>query len=363
MREYETSEDREQASTRKRRRSGSPTLHDVARKAGVSLMSVSLVVNGRAGRLAPETRDRIEQAISAVNYRPNAAARSLRLARGTSVGMIILDAAPQFLAAPFTTQLVAGLSNRLGKDGHPLTLQGVPPDQIGRALAMRYAGVDGLCLLMGGAEADRRRVLDGVAALGIPVVLFQEAPAALADCCRVCQDDHSGGQAIARHLMAAGARRLVMLVPGQNWFSMQERRRGVTSVVQQQPGAAVEALDCGDESVASTRAALADWLDRHGLPDAVVAGNDRMATAALLELRQRGISIPDAVMITGFNGFPPRDVVEPLLTTICSPAYEMGEKGAEAMLGRLTRGRFEAAEILLEVGFLAGDSTRPAALA
>lgn len=344
---------------RRRRQPGSnATLQDVARLAEVSLMSVSLVVNGRAGRLAPETRDRIEQAIARVNYRPNAAARSLRLARGTSVGMIILDAAPQFLAAPFTTQLVAGLSNRLSEHGYPLSLQGIPPTQIGRALAVRYAGVDGLCILLGGAEADRRRVMEGVAALGVPVVLFQEAPSAMPDCCRVCQDDYAGGAAIARHVIAAGARHLAMLVPSQTWYSMAERRRGIHDVVRQQPDATVQELDCGDESVLRTRSALAAYLDCKGLPDAVVAGNDRMATAALLELRKRGVAIPQRVMVTGFNGFPPRDVVDPLLTTVQSPAYEMGETGAEAMLRRLATGRFDRLDIQLPVRFLPGESTR-----
>ncbi len=234
----------------------------------------------------------------------------------------------------------------------------MPPAQIGRALAIRYTGVDGLCILMGGAEADRRVVLEDVATLGVPVVLFQEAPSVLADCCRVCQDDHAGGTAIGRHLIEAGARRLVMLVPGQSWFSMAERRRGIRDVVQEQPGATLQELDCGDESVPSTRAALAAYLDREGVPDAVVGGNDRMATAALLELRQRGVAIPKQVMVTGFNGFSPRDVVEPLLTTIQSPAYEMGAKGAGAMLHRLATGRFEVTEILLPVAFLPGNSTR-----
>jgi LacI family transcriptional regulator len=320
-------------------------------------MSVSLVVNGRAERLAPETRDRIEQAIAQLNYRPNAAARSLRLAQGTSIGLIVLDAAPQFLAAPFTTQLVAGMSNRLSEHGYPLTLQGVPPAQIGRALAIRYTGVEGLCILMGGAKADRRRVLGGVATLGLPVVLFQEAPPNLPDCCRVCQDDHGGGNAIAQHLIEAGARRLVMLVPGQSWFSMAERRRGIEAVVRVRRGATLEALDCGDESVPHTRAALAAYLDREGLPDAVVGGNDRMATAALLELRKRGVAVPQQVMVTGFNGFSPRDVVEPLLTTVLSSAYEMGETGAEVMLRRLRTGRFDASEMRLPVRFLPGEST------
>jgi LacI family transcriptional regulator len=89
-----------------------------------------------------------------------------------------------------------------------------------------------------------------------------------------------------------------------------------------------------------------------------MAGNDRMASSALLELRNRGVKIPGQVMVTGFNGFPPRDLVEPLLTTVASSAYEMGERGADAMLNRLTSGRFDRTEVLLPVRFLPGDSTR-----
>jgi LacI family transcriptional regulator len=212
---------------------------------------------------------------------------------------------------------------------------------------------------MGGTKADRRRVLEGVATLGVPVVLFQEARSTLGDCCRVCQDDNAGGVIIGQHLINVGARRLLMLVPGQSWFSMSERRRGIRSVVQSQPKATLQEIDCGDESVPQTRAALAAWLDREDLPDAVVGGNDRMASAALLEFRKRRVKVPGQVMVTGFNGFPPRDIVEPLLTSVQSPAYEMGERGADAMLNRLISGRFKSTEILLPVSFLPGDSTRP----
>jgi DNA-binding LacI/PurR family transcriptional regulator len=285
------------------------------------------------------------------------------MSRGISVGMVIVDAAPQFLSAPFTTQIVAGLSNRLSERGYPLTLQGLPPGQVERALALCHAGIDGLCILMGGAEGERRGILASIASLGVPVVLIQEnLSPSQSDCCKIRQDDHGGGVMLAQHLVEAGARRMVMLVPEQSWSSMTERCRGITDVVKAHGTCALTAVDCGDESVAATRAALGRYLDANGTPDAVVGGNDRMATAALLEMRTRKIDVPSQVMVTGFNGFSPRDVVEPLLTTVASPAYEIGIGAANAMLDRLATGAFAEPDILLPVQFLPGDSTRPIAL-
>jgi DNA-binding LacI/PurR family transcriptional regulator len=79
-------------------------------------------------------------------------------------------------------------------------------------------------------------------------------------------------------------------------------------------------------------------------------------------MRTRKIDVPSQVMVTGFNGFSPRDVVEPLLTTVASPAYEIGIGAANAMLDRLATGAFAEPDILLPVQFLPGDSTRPIAL-
>lgn len=99
-------------------------LVDVARAVGVSVMTVSNVINGRLNSVSADTTLRVRAELKRLNYRPNAAARSLRHARTHSVGMLIVNDDPAFLAAPFTTHLVAGLSNFLTESSYSLTIQG-----------------------------------------------------------------------------------------------------------------------------------------------------------------------------------------------------------------------------------------------
>src|SRR5262245_42710231 len=107
------------------RRPGGVTIRDVALAAGVSAMTVSNLLNERAGTMRAETRRRIEAEIKRLGYRPHGMARSLRLAKQLSIGMIIIDEQPHYLADPFTTHIVAGLSNQLNSQGYGLLLQGL----------------------------------------------------------------------------------------------------------------------------------------------------------------------------------------------------------------------------------------------
>ena len=341
-----------------------PTLWDVAARAGVSVMTASIVANGRAGRVSAVTRQRVEAAVTELRYRPNANARGLRLAKGWSVGMVVLDASPRFLAAPFTTHVVAGLSNRLGEHGYALTLQGLAPAQAEQALAFRSTGTDGLCVLPAGTRAERRRFLEALRSLDMPTVIFDEAlDASLADGCTIGQDNRGGGRLLAEHVLGAGARHLLMLVPDQDWPSVEERRAGIAEAVRARGRLAqLRILRCGDESLAATRDTLRQDLARHGRPDAVLAGNDQMGIAALQALREAGWQVPAEVMVTGFNGFAFRDYSDPLLTSVRSAAYEMGAAGADALLARLATGTFPARRICLPVALLPGESTRRPAI-
>jgi LacI family transcriptional regulator len=106
-------------------RSSPATIRDVAKAAGVSPMTISNFLNERTGTMRPETRGRIAAEIERLGYRPHSMARGLRLAKQLSIGMIIIDEAPQYLADPFTTHVVAGLSNRLNTMGYGLLMQGL----------------------------------------------------------------------------------------------------------------------------------------------------------------------------------------------------------------------------------------------
>ena len=190
------------------------TIKDVARAAGVSAMTVSNVLNGRTQFVSAATRKRVEREIARLNYRRQANARNLRVAEQRSVGMVIVDESPFFLADYFTCQVVAGLANVLNRADYTLTLQGMRIDQLASSMIMRSFEVGGLCAMISGPRAERLRIVETLTRLQQPLVLFQEAlEKPFADVCVIRQDDHAGGRLLADHLLARRVRTFLAIVP------------------------------------------------------------------------------------------------------------------------------------------------------
>jgi LacI family transcriptional regulator len=335
------------------------TLQDVARAARVSLMTVSNVVNGHHNLMRAETLHRVEREIARLGYRPQSNGRSLRQARSQVVGMLILDQSPQYLADPFITHVVAGMSNRLSQSGYGFLLQGTTAEALEEATMLRDARTDAFCLFLHGEPRRRRAILERLVRLGEPMLAFQETiDVPGVDFCRVLQDDHEGGRRLGEHLLARGARRCVMVVPELRWPAVHRRIVGVRAALREtEVGASLRVVRCGGAHFVHTQAALAAEIKRHGVPDAVLAANDHMAVAALRVLLAHGLEVPGDVLVTGFNGFEFWQFTDPVLTTVFSPAYEMGERGATALLERLERGDFAERRVLLPVELSIGGST------
>jgi DNA-binding LacI/PurR family transcriptional regulator len=334
-------------------------LIDVARAARVSTMTVSNVINGHHHLMRSDTRLRVEREIARLSYRPQSTGRSLRQARGLVVGMLILDQSPLFLTDPFINQVVTGMSNQLSRSGYGFLLQGTTAKQLKESILLRDARTDAICLFLYGPTRRRRALLERLVGLGEPVLAFQETlDLRGADFCRVLQDDRAGGRYLGAHLLAQGARRLVMIVPETHWPAVRRRELGVRAALKAAlTGASLRVVRCGDARFAHTQTALAAELTRHGMPDAVLAANDQMGIAALRLMQDLDVAVPRDVLVTGFNGFELWQFTDPVLTTVFSPAYRMGELGAELLLDRLAHGRFVKRHVQLPVELRVGGST------
>jgi LacI family transcriptional regulator len=334
------------------------TVVDVAREAGVSPMTVSNVVNGHHRLMSEATRRLVEAAIERLGYRPHVTGRSLRLDRRFAIGIVLVDPSPTFLADPFITQLVAGLSNYLGEQGYGLVVQGIAPDRLADAPLIQRHETDGLCLLLSGPAPRRHAMLDLFGSLHQPLVLFQEpVPERIGDAISIRQDDHGGACALARRLLGQGVRNILLLKPELDWPAIDERERGVrTAIAGQRARVRFVAQGCGVGDFVAVQTALAAHVDANGIPGAVMGGNDQIGIAALKWLRGRGLAVPQDVRITGFNAFDAWRYSDPVLTTVVSPAYEMGRRGGEALLSRLQGKSFAEGGILLPVALQPGES-------
>ncbi|MCB1486692.1 MAG: LacI family DNA-binding transcriptional regulator [Bauldia sp.] len=333
------------------------TLREVAKLAGVSAMTVSNVINGRFQMMSAGTRRDVEAAIRELNYRPHSNARSLRLSKRLSVGMMIVDPSPTFIADPFTTYVIAGVGNYLSKRGYALEIQGVTPDRIEMSTLFRWHQSDCLCLIPSGDLAVRERLYMRLAELNQPCAIIQDRPPQpLEDAIVVRQDDQDGGWQLARRLLDSGCRRLVYLREAHAWPAMDNREAGIREAVRTVEGSSLEVVSAASAGFDDATAAIRRHIDSNGLPDAVLGGNDQMGIAAMVHLTGIGCRVPDEIKVTGFNAFDFRRYSTPTLTSVSSPAYDLGEAAAVGLLHRLTTGSFSEQEILLPVSVTEGGS-------
>jgi LacI family transcriptional regulator len=322
-------------------------------------MTVSNVINGHYRLMSATTRKRVDATIKKLNYRPHTSAQSLRLSQRLAVGMLIVDESPTFLTDPFTTHLVAGLSRRLSEQGYALVLEGMRACEFTKAQVMRSVRSDGLCLMLSGTPAVRRAIMNEVADLDQPIVVFQEhLSIRFPDTAVVRQDDRLGARMLAELLLSAGARRIVYLIPQLDWPALEERARGIREACRHLRGnIAPRIVRCGKGDYSDTQVALEKAIKIHGVPDAVMAGNDQMGIAAMKFLEGRGLEVPKQVRVTGFNAFEFYRYTDPVLTTVRSDAYRMGVDGAKLLLDRLELGKFSRKEIVMQVVLERGGST------
>jgi LacI family transcriptional regulator len=332
------------------------TLNDVARKAGVSVMTVSNFVRGKPVRA--KTKKRVEAAIALLSYRPNRSARSLRLSEESSVGIVIADSDPAFLNDPFISRLVSGLSNYLSNLDYTLDVQGVTPERFSDATILAKSGNAALCAILCGPRSIRRDHLANLQRLGPPIVVFQEVfkpPAP--NVAIISQDDLSGGMQLGEHLLATKVRSVIFVRPALDWCAVEQRERGLRNILGH-AGATIDiqTLSAASERFNDVQRVVTDCLAK-GTPDAIVGATDSMAVAALKSCELAGRRVPRDLIVAGFNGFDVWRITTPTLTTVVSPAYEMGRRAGELLIGRLQNGEFAKRRVVLPVRLQIGEST------
>lgn len=326
-----------------------PTIHAVAALAGVSTATVSKVINQITTGVADETRQRVEAAIRHLEYRPNRIGRGLRTLQRSIVGMAIIDPSPRFLADPFTTNLVAGLTNHLSSHNFGLLLHGVKPHEIENSFLVRESEVDALCLMASGSRRERIGYMRLIEKLGHPFIAFQDLQApSIKDACFIRQADKSGAMMLAKHLLRRKPRRAAIFSPEVSWPAIEQRVNGFQSVFQANR-VHLDLVHCDETRTEAIISEVNQHLDQSGVPDLIIGLNDQIALAAMQALRERGISVPSDVGVSGFNAFSFASFAVPRLTTVRSPAYELGESGARMILDRLRYGVFEKREVVMPV--------------
>jgi LacI family transcriptional regulator len=300
----------------------------------------------------PETLERVRGVAQELGYRVNGIARGLKTARSLSIGMVVPD-----ITNPFFPPAVRGAEAVLAEAGLSLLLSSSDndPDKGRRQVdAMLEAQVDGLLLAM----VRRKDPLVGsLRALGVPVVLLNRTTD-LPGVCAVVPDDRRGIWLAVDHLHALGHRH-ISFVGGPRFTSNGERRLTAFRQVTRRlaiPAATVEA-NVFDES--SGYEAALELFRHHPQTTAVVAGNDMLALGVIDAAAESGRRCPDELSVVGFNDMPLAGRLQPPLTTVNVPEYDVGQRAAELLLSRIAVSDQPAETVLIPVELVVRSSTAP----
>ncbi|MFH8252324.1 LacI family DNA-binding transcriptional regulator [Microbacterium sp. B2969] len=334
-----------------------PRISDVAAAAGVSVTTVSLVLNNAKTRISADTQQRVRDAARAVGYAPSALARGLRTQRTRTVGLI----SDQIATTPFAGRMLAGAQDVARDHGHLVFLldtggdAGIEAEAIAALSAQQVDAMIYACMW--------HRTVEPPAGIRADTVFLDCRPAGGSHR-SVVPDDRAGGAAAVRELVAAGHRRIAYIDASEpKPIASALRFEGYLEVLAEagiDPDAVLR-VDVTEISARGGREA-ADMLlalpaDRR--PTALFCFNDRIAAGAYMAARHRGLEIPRDLSIVGYDDqqFIAAEQ-DPPLTTVALPHYEMGRWAMEVALG-VRAEEDEDATHLMECPVIRRDSVGP----
>lgn len=304
-----------------------PTSADVARLAGVSPTTVSLVLSGKAARISDATKDRVLAAVDSLGYRPNRAAQGLRRGRSSTIGLIT----DQIAAQPFSGPIISGAHDVVWEREQMLIM-------VNATLGSRR--------LENAVENLLDQQVDAIlfAAIGtreirlpqqvhrVPTVMVN-AFSRDRDLPAIIPDEWTGARALAEHVLGLGHRVVAVLAGGRTAWATGVRVRATRQALQ---SAGIRPdptrLFYGNFRFDSGYELAIEAMKRSPRPTALLCGNDQMAAGAYLALARLGLRVPDDITVVGYDDEPLAAIIEPALTTVTLPFYELGRLGATRLL-------------------------------
>ncbi|MDQ2837185.1 MAG: LacI family transcriptional regulator [Actinomycetota bacterium] len=311
-------------------RRGSVTLKDVAAVVGVSQSAVSMALADHP-RIGQATKDAVRSAAAELGYVPNSAGRALRSGRSTSIAIVVPNTGQHVFGHPYFMHLLVGITAEANARDAALMVSTNPDETHGVAAyerVLRSQAASGAIIASASInDPNVNRMLTAA----MPVVLigrYPHQPTAVS----VGVDEIAGAAAITRHLVEEhGLRRIAHISGPLDHQTAIDRYEGFRQTLAESQHPCTHTLAVGDFSEESGQLAAAQILDSMSDVQAIFAANDEMAYGALLELRARGLRVPEDIALAGYDDFGVSRLTTPGLTTVRVPAEGIGRKAAELL--------------------------------
>ncbi len=305
-------------------------MRDVAQRAGVSVQTVSAVLNGKPG-ISAGTSEQVRQAIEALGYQPNLLASSLRSRRSTTIGLLLPN-----VANPYFAEIARGVEDVAQARGYSVMLCNHDGDPIKRSGYVRLLRQYQVAGIIGALDEDAvPGETSGTPARPAMSPLFGTWPGV---------DDRRGGYVATAHLLDLGHRRIGCVTGPLPGGPGGQRLLGYREALADWSVPVEEALIVeGAFDFASGRRAASLLLERGAAPTAIFAHNDPMAIGVIVTLKRAGLRIPEDVAVIGYDGTEIGALYDPPLSTVRQPTYDLGA-AAMAALAEQIEGRVWTAD-------------------
>jgi len=333
-----------------------PSLKDVAAAAGVSVTTVSRLVNGSLD-LPYHTKKRIEDAIKSLNYIPNPHARRLSMGRSDTIGLVVPE-----IANPFFSTLVAAVEQAADERKLAVSLHATL-NRAGREIEylqlIERNHVDGLIFITN--HPDDGALASLINRSGKVIIVDEDVPGSKAPKL-FCDNDH-GGYLAGLHLAQQGHSHVLFIGGDERMISARRRFDGLMRALREQHGdtAKVDRY-AGEYTIDYGRKAAVRYLEEQHAATAIFASSDEIAIGLIEVFKDRNVSVPDDVSIIGFDDVGPLHLFAPPLTVIRQPVRQLGRRALELLLEtNWQEWKPSASEELLPVEIVVRNSVAPPA--
>jgi LacI family transcriptional regulator len=307
------------------------TMKEIAKKLGVSVSTVSRALKD-SPELHPDTKKRIVEMAKSMNYQYNLLAQSLRISRSKVLGVIVPE-----LTSHFFSSNISGIQDTAYKRGYNIMIcqsNESYEQEKANIKTLVSSQVDGLLISLS-RETKNYAHLQELYDREIPFIMFdrvtEEIPVS-----KVTVDDAHGAYLAVNHLLEQGCRKIAYFSGPEDLYISKKRKEGYLEALKEFGISEKESrIYITDLTPEMNRQITMRMLKEEDRPDAIFAMIDPLAVDVMMVLKENGIKIPEEIALAGFTNNPTSAVVEPSLTTVSQPGYEMGQLATNHLLDQL----------------------------